>query len=395
MGGYALETDPLVKDKLELLRLYFPLFDQEVLKEVLGTCNGSVDQTKLLINGRSGEKGNLYQTSIVKNEARRPMSQKKVVTLNTPEEIDKTLGKYVCLKRNFLPKDFLEILILYLESIKHRTKPNEFYLFEQKCKANHSSLLLYKEEIKLPIVYNGLNISKTQNKFDSNLMVVSNLINDFINDEIIPNSTKLPYQQPKFDSNACVVNYYSNNSNNLDWHSDRLSHIGPHNFIASLSLGLTRYFRLRKNYTDKTIYQIPLPNNCLLIMKPGCQEEFKHCVQPINRSLQLHPTLGTARFNLTFRYYPPSFIKNLPICKCDLTMTLRRSYKTLANRGKYFWSCENKYQNKDCGTFHWADFNNKSLIADNNDNISYWIANDDFEKLNHLKNSQPISQNLQ
>ena len=135
-----------------------------------------------------------------------------------------------------------------------------------------------------------------------------------------------------------------------------MSHIGPHNFIVSISLGATREFRLRKNYTDGTdpspIYSIIIPHNSMVIMQAGCQEEYRHSVNSMRTALQVNPISGAARFNLTFRFYPLQFIKQLPRCECNLTMTLRRSFKSIETRGKYFWSCENKYQNKDCGCFY-------------------------------------------
>lgn len=195
-------------------------------------------------------------------------------------------------------------------------------------------------------------------------------------------------EQSKDDANVwtsdfCLVNCYEKLHNNLAWHSDRLSHIGPLNYVASLSLGATRVFRLRSNH-DKNAptFHIPLPHNSVLLMKPGCQEEFQHCVESMSKAIALHDVSGSLRFGLTSRHYPPFFIENLPKCRCNLGMILRRSYKNVAIRGQYFWACESIYQNKDCGDFHWADFNNVSghYIAKDQSCISTWIAPEDKEK---------------
>lgn len=184
-------------------------------------------------------------------------------------------------------------------------------------------------------------------------------------------------------SDFCLVNCYEKLDSNLAWHSDRLSHIGPLNYVASLSLGATRVFRLRRNYDKNSpTFHIPLPHNSVLLMKPGCQEEFQHCVGIMSKAIALHETSGSIRFGLTSRHYPPFFIENLPKCQCNLGMILRRSYKNVAIRGQYFWACENIYQNKDCGDFHWADFNNVTghYIAKDKTCISTWIAPEDHEK---------------
>lgn len=78
----------------------------------------------------------------------------------------------------------------------------------------------------------------------------------------------------------------------VGYHSDVLTYLGPYPTIASLSLGVSRPFRLRPflpsssssnpaKTTNRTL-EIPLTHNTLCIMHAGCQERFKHSVPPVS-----------------------------------------------------------------------------------------------------------------
>ena len=76
-------------------------------------------------------------------------------------------------------------------------------------------------------------------------------------------------------------------------HADQLTYLGPYPTIASLSLGVTRNFRLRGvpslqslNEPPPRTYDIQLPHNSLCIMGASCQERFKHGIPPA-RSIDL------------------------------------------------------------------------------------------------------------
>ncbi|CUM68537.1 uncharacterized protein PRCAT00006263001 [Priceomyces carsonii] len=391
----------LEQEKLDLLCLYFPKFDRDVLAELLNSCDGSVQRTKALVDGSEAvsqtKKRNsaLYQSSIAEPLAistakrHRPLtSSAKVIRLHTPKQVQAHLYPFVSLHRAILPRELSDEILRYLMGLKESITPNKFYIFDNYCTSSHGSGLMAPGEDDKQgdtvrnLIYNG-KPPKIVGVYSDEMKQAAGRVADIINEKLIPLLPSLPFQnKERWGSNMCIVNYYENISSHLDYHSDRLSHIGPHNYIASISLGATREFRLRKNYGSKQIYSIVLPHNCLVIMHPGCQEEFKHCVNALKSSIEQNPISGKERYNLTFRFYPKSFVRHLPRCKCDLSMTLRRSYLTVENRGKYFWSCENKYQHKDCGTFHWANFNNLegNYIAECDEDISIWTAEDDVEK---------------
>lgn len=393
--------------KIEELKEEYPGIEEETLLELLAACEGSVNATKNMINesfpGPQNKRkvGSLYQASITslfapeskQKRIKVTTGRKKVIILNTVEEVELYLSPYVSFHKSFLPSDLADRILRYLLTQKDKVSPNEFYLFDNLCKANHSLGFFHTPNITSAyqnLVYNGK--KNTPNLYNDIFEEVSAFVKNYMNNKIIPSTKRMPYQSTEvWNSDVCIVNYYEKLSNNLDWHSDRMSHIGPHNFIVSISLGATREFRLRKNYGTNMdldpIYSIIVPHNSMIIMQPGCQEEFKHSVNPMKAALQLNPISEAARFNLTFRFYPLQFIQNLPLCKCKLTMTLRRSFKTIETRGKYFWTCENKYQNKDCGCFYWANFDNieNKFVAESEEEASEWVAPDDIARLEYKR----------
>lgn len=415
--------------KIEKLSLIYPSIEKSTLLELLLACNGSQKGTENLINEslppsqqpkRRKAEGPLYQSSLSsiilsdndqQNSVKRrhlnsdyattktmKRTSSRALLLYQPEDVKRHLHPYVSLHRPFLSPDLSNRLLQHLcKNIKPQLKANEFYLFGQLCKSEHELGMFSRSNDPEAenLIYNGKNVSTKT--YTDILEEVSKVAEDFINEKIIPQQNQvLPFQQVdskrEWKAEKCVINYYKNSANHLDWHSDRLNHMGPHNYIVSISVGATREFRVRRNYDNiedsknpSPIYSIVVPHNSVLIMHPGCQEEYKHCVNTMSGPLEVHNISGTGRFNLTFRYFPLYYTKNVPKCKCNMNMSLRRAYKDVRTRGKYFWTCEGKYQEKDCGAFHWADFTNISgnYISENEADSSEWIADDDYTKQNY------------
>lgn len=405
--------DSLFKEKVALLRLYYPQFLEIALTDLLLSCGSDLDAVKGLLSGEVPKKrAALTQGSLGAAKARKlqvpssvssktPLKNgRQKITLNTPQDVEHHLAPYASLHLNFLPKEVSEPLLAELMEQRHAYKYNQFYLFGNRCELSHLLGMYSRPEAEYAqMVYNGLKRSKPA-LYSENMEKACVCMEELLNKKIIPNepqpqwnvdkrndcnkeSSEKSIENFKWTSDFCLVNCYEKLHSNLAWHSDRLSHIGPLNYVALLSLGTTRVFRLRNTYNKNApTYHIPLPHNSILLMKPGCQEEFQHCVGPMSKAIALHETAGSLRFGITARHYPPFFIQNLPKCRCDLSMILRRSYKNVAIRGQYFWACENIYQNKDCGAFHWADFDNVSghYIAKDTSAILTWIAPEDTEK---------------
>ncbi|GEQ72028.1 hypothetical protein JCM33374_g5714 [Metschnikowia sp. JCM 33374] len=414
--------DDLFQDKLSLLQLYYPTVSPEILKDFLTNCEGDIDNTRSLIDGKPRPKkrpasaqaalsiftekrpkikeenipklGNSLSTSKSDDrntsgstEAKSKRIMSKIITLNTPSDVREHLYPYASLHLNFLPESMSEKIQDDFLDMKDKFGKNKFYLFGNLCESNHSTGIFSRPAAAFSkLVYNGLKRPKPFQYSDS-LESVARYTECFINEKIIPNSEKLSFQSNEpWTNDFCVVNCYEKLQNNMDWHSDRLSHIGPHNYVASISLGTTRMFRLRSTYKEHgPIYEVPLPHNSLFLMRPGCQEEFKHSLSTMSKAVDVHPRLGTMRFGITARCYPTFFIENSPKCKCGTGMLLRRSYKSVSTRGRYFWSCENTYQNKGCNSFYWCDFQNVEghYIAKDGQSVSTWIAPEDKEKLEY------------
>lgn len=112
-----------------------------------------------------------------------------------------------------------------------------------------------------------------------------------------------------FKFNICLANYYANGKNAIGWHSDN-EEKGSTSCIASISLGAERLFTFRKRdikNTDPPRYeqsqQLFLSHNSLIVMGPGCQENYHH-------SLPVDKTVKNARLNLTFRLFDNERYKN-------------------------------------------------------------------------------------
>jgi len=91
---------------------------------------------------------------------------------------------------------------------------------------------------------------------------------------------------------ACRSIFYRDGSHFVAFHADPTAY-GPTDTIASLSLGATRVFTLRRN-DSHAIYEIALTHGSLLILGRGTQTYYEHALLP-------DPEVTEPRINLTFR----------------------------------------------------------------------------------------------
>lgn len=89
-----------------------------------------------------------------------------------------------------------------------------------------------------------------------------------------------------------IGNYYKSGKDSIGYHADDSPEIGERPAIASLSLGATRKFKLRHKASGET-FDYQLESGSLLVMHPGCQEEWVHSVPKTAKDGQ--------RINWTFR----------------------------------------------------------------------------------------------
>ena len=93
--------------------------------------------------------------------------------------------------------------------------------------------------------------------------------------------------------NSVLANLYRDGQDSMGWHADKEKELGENPYIASLSLGAERWFKLRHNQSGETI-DIRLGDGSLLLMGGCLQHHWRHCLPKMRE-------VKTARINLTFR----------------------------------------------------------------------------------------------
>lgn len=97
--------------------------------------------------------------------------------------------------------------------------------------------------------------------------------------------------------NSVLVNAYRDGNDAMGWHSDDEPELGSRPFIASVSLGASRRFRLRPKHPQSRPVEsrgVDLANGDLLLMEGDSQRDWQHCITRTRRPTGL-------RINLTFR----------------------------------------------------------------------------------------------
>ena len=164
------------------------------------------------------------------------------------------------------------------------------------------------------------------------MRAVSGIVERAVNEEIAsrikthyPEGKKLKHQSlGRWTPNAAFVNCYNGGAESVGYHTDQLTYLGPRAVIGSISLGVSREFRVRKiiardedqksseKHKDGSRADaegqiaIHLPHNSLLVMHAEMQEEWKHSIVPA-QAIDPHPVAGNKRINITYRHYRKSF----------------------------------------------------------------------------------------
>lgn len=94
--------------------------------------------------------------------------------------------------------------------------------------------------------------------------------------------------------NSVLCNLYRNGTDSVDWHADDEIEFGRQPVIASLSLGATRRFDLRRVDDPAVRVDLELHHGDLLVMRGTTQELWRHRVPRTKRPVG-------ERINLTFR----------------------------------------------------------------------------------------------
>lgn len=94
-----------------------------------------------------------------------------------------------------------------------------------------------------------------------------------------------------FAFNSVLCNLYRNGRDSMGMHRDAEPELGPDPIVASVSLGATRRFQLRR---DDEEHELALTSGSLLIMRGTTQRYYRHGVPK-------EPKVDQPRINLTFR----------------------------------------------------------------------------------------------
>ncbi len=98
--------------------------------------------------------------------------------------------------------------------------------------------------------------------------------------------------------NAVLVNLYRDGTDCVGWHADDEPDLGPAPVIASLSLGASRTFSVRRKgdegQPDQETFGVPVHAGDLLVMDAPFQRDWQHAILA-------EPESPGSRMNLTFR----------------------------------------------------------------------------------------------
>ncbi|KAI9786543.1 MAG: hypothetical protein M1816_007867 [Peltula sp. TS41687] len=390
----AKEEDDSTEVKLATLASLYPFVEQSLLLDILLANQGSVEDASRVLSSdpkscttphkpKPAHASNSYQSSLASfssaaiPDASRPVTKKgRTLHLYSPEQV--AAHTPCSIIHNFLPAEEANDLLRELLDEVPTFKSATFKLFDNYVQSPHTACF-YVQSVdeqrrqKTEYLYNGAYLTDVR-QITPYMRQVSSKVEAAVNREIVcrirthyPGGKKLKYQSPKeWIPNAAFVNCYAGGNESVGYHSDQLTYLGPRAVIGSLSLGVTREFRVRKvipreekddadsagdphktpqDHEDhhradmEGQIAIHLPHNSLLVMHAEMQEEWKHSIAPA-QAIDPHPIAGNKRINITYRCYRDSFHPRFtPRCKCDMATVLRCVQRKKENWGRYFWMC--------------------------------------------------------
>ncbi|ODQ75888.1 hypothetical protein LIPSTDRAFT_48567 [Lipomyces starkeyi NRRL Y-11557] len=394
-GDYDTDT------KLALFASLYPDIPTDLLIELLIAANGSVAKAANTlrptyaahdaIRYRLSTRQNILQSSVTQylGSGRKSSNviNNKVVHLYTPASIASLTP--CTFHPFFLPPHLADSLLRQLLDDSIHWRPNQFRLFNREVASPHTTSFYVNpqhfDEFRDSYRYNGA-IIKDVRPFSDIMIHVQKLVEDTVSTELEKRGYRHFQYKGKWVADVAFCNRYNGPGEAVGYHSDRLTYLGPMPVIASLSLGVTREFRLREICTPSQTYSLHLPHNSLLIMHAPCQEKFKHSVIP-TRTVDSHPIAGISRINITYRMYRPCFsTSKIPVCQCGISMILRCVSKKQDSLGRYFWSCSASYQqDKGCEEFVWATFtpDGEPVEDNNNSDTGAPISSDTKPSIEH------------
>ncbi|KAL8279811.1 hypothetical protein RQP46_007661 [Phenoliferia psychrophenolica] len=247
------------------------------------------------------------------------------LNLSTPEEVSRATDGHCTLILDVLPRDLAARLFLRMvqdslggEDGKGAWEKNKWYLFDRQVESPHTTSFYVdgKEQDgtgsydqsgfaeATQYWYNGE--KRPAQFFNTEMDEAREVIGPLVRSVLAARPRHPLEYDGDWVPNVAAANCYRGAKEGVGWHSDVLTYLGPYPTIASLSLGVTRPFRLRAvvptpppGYTgpppppSRTL-SITLPHGSLIIMHAGCQVRSApalHDMQP-DRDVQAHPTFA-------------------------------------------------------------------------------------------------------
>lgn len=332
----------------------------------------------------------------------RPVAALPPLLLTRPEQVAQHTP--CSLHFGILPAALAERLYRVMLAESKAWERNRWYLADRHVESPHTTAF-YSTDPEADSVhwYMGRKDHKEiPNGFLPEMEEARQIIEAFVNTHLGERQRYgLEYDGP-WRANVAAANCYKGRAETVGAHADQLTYLGPYPTIASLSLGVTRNFRLRgvpsvqantaSSEPPIRTYDVVLPHNSLCIMGAGTQERFKHSIPPA-RSIDLFKLKNREtgetetfieRINMTFRFYRPDFKPaSTPVCSCGIPCVLRADAKgkaaaavvasssvsTISGAGaagtiacsesqmRFFWQCTAGAQNegKSCNYFRFLD----------------------------------------
>jgi len=354
-GDEQLDTDT----KIALLASLYPSVSTIALMDILLSTDGSINATSQLLaagqttqvrkppsatNQSSLESFVSTQSTSATTAAPKPPPKGQTMHLYTPASI--ALHTPCILHPTFLPPPLATALLQeLLQESTTFPPPGKFNLFSRTVQSPHRSVMYTTTPATTPYYYQGITLPPPR-AFTLSMSTAAGLAEKYFRT-----------LEPRGQITAALVNCYSGPQQGVGFHTDALTYIGPRAIICTLSLGVTREFRIQKqppsSHSSGT-YAIHLPHNSLLVMTAGMQENWKHSI-PLVQRVDRHEVSGDVRIAITFRWYRDDYGPEVtPACGCGGRMVLRPVW----GGEKYFWSCDGEYRGvgQGCGYFQWAVF---------------------------------------
>jgi alkylated DNA repair dioxygenase AlkB len=283
-------------------------------------------------------------------------SSSKAITLD-----EKNIAEHIpcLLVHNILPSSMADQLLLEFMEESKNWELLPVIIFQKQLQSSHTTAFYVNSEAsERNYHYNGTK-TETKRLFTPLMHEAADIIGKYVNRVYPPSKRSKIEIQGEWKPDIVVANHYAGAQEGVGAHSDKLTYIGPRPVIASLTLGATRTFRLKripKGDARAQNYDVLLRHNTLLVMLPPCQEEFKHEVPKVGSSLNStlgtliqHPIAGARRICLTYRMTRSGFADKVPSCECNTPSELRPVIKQEKTFGKYFYICGTGK----CSFFQW------------------------------------------